>query len=256
MTTFNPADVRRSLRTDGFTLLKGVVTGGLLEELRQQVLDPSVGKVIETKDRLEKRVERDSLTEPLRRMDEAIVPSMSAILNGELGASLGFVQLINQFKQEGIVTPSSRRGGFHVDGHGYLARDGGTWDKLPGFKIAAGLFLSDLSKPDRGNLQVCRGAHLLVEQFFRGQGAEWFRDGKFSGDALQKMKELYAWLNPQIEFDPVFAEPGDLVVFHCLMPHRVGSNHYADRPAIYTRYGQFVPTGLSALQNSCEGWLE
>ena len=89
--------------------------------------------------------------------------------------------------------------------------------------------------PDDGGLIVCKGGHLISEQFHKEMGdepripawtPEWF------GFTENGMK----WLDMHgFEWQKVCAEPGDLIVWDSRTPHyNVPTQTTQDRFAVYT----------------------
>jgi len=160
-----------------------------------------------------------------------------------------------QFAYNGINNPDELY--FHVDGAGSLAA-GSRLTELPGYMLGCGIVLADLSQEFRGNLIVKPGGHFHVQDFFRStDDAEFSRAAQpDTGDAgirywVDSEKGYIPGLIPGIS---ITASPGDIYFFHGMLPHAIGPNTYADRPAIYLRFGMYSPTGLDALRNMWRGW--
>lgn len=110
-----------------------------------------------------------------------------------------------------------RPGGPHVDGLTPPGPDG-----RPGtFTALAGIWLSDQSQRDRGNLWVWPGTHLRFGRYLAGRGA----------DALTRLDEMNPGPYPKIELgQPAQAAgPAGSVLFaHYLLGHNIGGH---DGPA-------------------------
>jgi hypothetical protein len=102
-----------------------------------------------------------------------------------------------------------RPGGPHVDGLSPTEPDG-----RPGtFSLLAGLWLSDQSRRDRGNLWIWPGTHLRFGEYLRQHGT----------DALTRAEEMNPGPYPKIELgDPVQAmgPAGSVLFAHYLLAHK------------------------------------
>lgn len=115
---------------------------------------------------------------------------------------------------------SHRPGGPHVDGLAPTEPDG-----RPGtFTMLAGVFLTDQTGEDAGNLWVWPGSHLSAARYLRERG----------GDALLPSSPY-----PPVELpEPrqVRGRAGDLLLAHYLLGHNIGGNTSdAVRQVIYFR---------------------
>lgn len=123
------------------------------------------------------------------------------------------------FAQVAVTIPPwpHRPGGPHVDGLAPPAPDG-----CPGtFSLLAGVWLSDQSDLDRGNLWVWPGTHLRFGSYLAEHGA----------DALMRVEEMNPGPYPKIELgEPVQATgtAGSVLLAHYLLAHNIGSH---DGPA-------------------------
>lgn len=107
----------------------------------------------------------------------------------------------------------------------------------PGFRCLQGLVNLHPSGPDDGGLIVCKGGHLLSEQFHRDMKdepripawtPEWFG---FTDNGMKWLEEKGC------EWYKVCADPGDLIVWDSRTPHyNVPPKSNVDRLAIYTCY--------------------
>jgi hypothetical protein len=104
-----------------------------------------------------------------------------------------------------------RPGGPHIDGHRP------TQDAPASFTVLAGIFLSDESGPDRGNLWVWPGSHLVHERVFRERGTRALLE--HSGH-ISFLPDTPALASPH----PVYGRRGDLLLAHFLLGHNHGGN--------------------------------
>jgi Phytanoyl-CoA dioxygenase (PhyH) len=104
-----------------------------------------------------------------------------------------------------------RPGGPHVDGLTPPSPDG-----RPGtFSLLTGVWLSDQSEPDHGNLWVWPGTHLRFGSYLAERGAE----------ALSRVEEMNPGPYPKIELgDPAQAAgpAGSVLLAHYLLAHNIG----------------------------------
>ena len=134
------------------------------------------------------------------------------------------------YAQVALTTPPfpHRPGGPHVDG-----LTPGEPDGRPGtFSMLAGVWLTDQSGPDRGNLWVWPGTHLRLGDYLAEHGPE----------ALTRLDEMNPGPYPKIELgEPVQATgPAGSVLFaHYLLAHTIGGHFGAPgddrRETIYFR---------------------
>lgn len=107
--------------------------------------------------------------------------------------------------------PGERAQEWHRDGHKQIPAVNGT---CPWLYTKVGFFLTDLSRPGRGNLRVIPGSHLRAD---------------FPGDPA---------VDPQ-ETVEVTTAPGDVVIFQQRLWHSVAANHGPHpRANIYLGYSQ------------------
>lgn len=107
----------------------------------------------------------------------------------------------------------------------------------PGFRCLQGLVNLNPCGPNDGGLIVCKGGHILSEQFHREMAdepripawtPEWFG---FTDNGMK-------WLADHgLQWEKVCAEPGDLIVWDSRTPHyNVPPTTKQDRLAVYTCY--------------------
>jgi ectoine hydroxylase-related dioxygenase (phytanoyl-CoA dioxygenase family) len=83
--------------------------------------------------------------------------------------------------------------------------------------MLVGIFLSDESTPDRGNLWVWPGSHRGHQQLFHERGV----------DALKAVSGHATMLDPPVHFgpgEPLLARRGDVLFAHYLLGHNIGGN--------------------------------
>jgi len=121
-----------------------------------------------------------------------------------------------------------RPGGPHIDGH----VQGPTQLTVPAsFTLLAGVFLTDESEVDRGNLWVWPGSHRVHEQLFRDRGPSALMG---SGGHVTMLDHPPPLTRPV----PVLGRPGDLLLAHFLLGHNSGSNLGTQtRRMLYYRLG-------------------
>ncbi|EED13683.1 conserved hypothetical protein [Talaromyces stipitatus ATCC 10500] len=107
----------------------------------------------------------------------------------------------------------------------------------PGFRCLQGLVNLNPCGPNDGGLIVCKGGHVLSEQFHREMADEpripaW--TSEWYGFTDRGMK----WLSDHgLKWEKVCAEPGDLIVWDSRTPHyNVPPTMKQDRLAVYTCY--------------------
>ena len=129
------------------------------------------------------------------------------------------------FAQVAVTIPTWRHrpGGPHLDGLNTLTDEPGPYS----FSLLAGLWLSDQSAPDNGNLYVWPGTHLRAGAYFAEHGAE----------AITRVDELDSGPYPHVELGtPTQATgPAGSVLFaHYLLAHNIGG-HFGPPDAPWRR---------------------
>ncbi|KAH8881275.1 hypothetical protein GQ53DRAFT_668193 [Thozetella sp. PMI_491] len=107
----------------------------------------------------------------------------------------------------------------------------------PGFRCLQGLVNLLPNGPDDGGLIVCKGGHLLSEEFHKDMAHEeripaWTKEWYgFTEAGMQWLKDHGCeWVKPA-------AEPGDLLIWDSRTPHyNVPTKTKQDRMAVYTCY--------------------
>ena len=113
---------------------------------------------------------------------------------------------------------------------------------MPGtFSLLAGVWLSDQSEPDHGNLWVWPGSHLRAGDYFAEHGA----------DAITRVDELGPGPYPRVDLGAptqAVGPAGSLLFAHYLLAHNIGGHdgpaHAAWRRTLYYR---LVPSGTATL---------
>ena len=139
------------------------------------------------------------------------------------------------FAQVAVTIPTWRHrpGGPHLDGLNPLAPQTAPHS----FSLLAGLWLSDQSAPDNGNLYVWPGTHLRAGAYFAEHGAE----------AITRVDELEPGPYPHVELGtPTQATgPAGSVLFaHYLLAHNIGGHSGpSDAPWRQTLYYRLSAVG-------------
>lgn len=112
-----------------------------------------------------------------------------------------------QSPEAGFDVPDVKRGTrYHIDGMGQ--------NRLCPFSVLCGVALSDQSKPNCGNLHVFPGSHLNgpLHEYYRSKIQD-----ESQGESDDRKPDLGASTQ-------VLLQPGDVVLAHQLLAHRVGVN--------------------------------
>ncbi len=175
--------------------------------------------------------------------EKHLAPIAEQILGAQTG--LSFIQVSN------VKANSNRWKKFHIDGQDHVTKKGLTFDGVPWFKIIIGIFLTKIEK-NCGELMIAPKGHWEVEKFFKKNAERFWQDGRFVANAKEAYYELIDSI--PVTLAPVYANPGDVVLFHSMTPHTVGANLATDRPVIYFRYGQYQFQGEKALTSMWQGF--
>ncbi|CZR69134.1 uncharacterized protein PAC_19034 [Phialocephala subalpina] len=147
-------------------------------------------------------------------------------------------------------------GSAHEDLSGKFPHQDQDPDK-PGFRCLQGLVNLQPCGPDDGGLIVCKGAHLLSEQFHE--------DMKYEKRIPQWNPEWYgftdvgmAWLvDHGCTWEKVCADPGDLILWDSRTPHYNKSPENGstqDRMAVYTCYMPVAEASQDDLIKKKDAW--
>ena len=134
------------------------------------------------------------------------------------------------FAQVAVTIPPwpHRPGGPHLDGLTPMPKSG-----VPGtFSLLAGVWLSDQSAPNHGNLWVWPGTHLRAGAYFAKHGA----------DAITRVAALGPGPYPRVDLGTptqAVGPAGSLLFAHYLLAHNIGGHagpaHAAWRRTLYYR---------------------
>ena len=203
---------QRSLRDDGYLLLPGIVPAALVEDALRAI-NASLGNEGMAKEQLptfrartftpelctSPAMLRLLLASPLHAICEAAIGPGKLVPPGEAQIALRF--------------PASSGPGAaavpHIDGISSPG-NGVPPGTLYHFTGLAGVFLSDVSLPDRGNLTVWPGSHQLVARHLQQQGA---------GAIVDRFPTL-----PLPPPRPILARAGDAIVAHYQLAHGIAPN--------------------------------
>lgn len=131
--------------------------------------------------------------------------------------------------------------GPHLDGM-YAPGNGVAQGTIRNFTALVGVLLSDLPRPDAGNLAVWPGSHHLYEQFFRKHGPDSLLDGMPDVDLPEP--------------EQIIGEAGDVVLCHYQLAHGVASNLSPHiRYAVYFRL-HHVDHEMNRKECMVNLWLE
>lgn len=147
-----------------------------------------------------------------RALREAGVLSLAGELVAPLSIDLAFdhIQIATS-----IYGWDHEPGDGHIDGYGIAGQT-----EPNTFTMLAGIYLGNESEPDRGNLWVWPGSHLVHQQLFSERGV----DALMGEDSMGGHACL---LNSAPDFGeghPVLAERGDLLLAHYLLAHNQSGN--------------------------------
>ncbi len=201
---------KRALIDDGYVLLPGAVPGPLVDRALRAI-NRSLGEEGLAKDRLP--VLRASTFTPEIVATPPICDlysggSLPALVASAVGAvpppSRGQVALRFPSPEEaGPAVP-------HIDGIAYPG-NGVPPGTLQHFTALAGVFLSDVPGPDRGNFTVWPGSHRAVEERLRTRGPGSFFQGLPADLSLGTPR-------------PIVARAGDALLAHYQLAHGIAPN--------------------------------
>jgi len=222
---------------DGLYRYSSVIPENLVDKLRIEIETASYGDQHPWfgEKRNDKRLRLEDIQEgPLL---EAIRIASSLLENA------GFKDLpIVDIQYSFIGKGRSSSPDWHIDGT-WLAREAKSLGVMPFFQILVGIYLTDLSEPERGNLTYSPDGHHAIARFFKLMSPD--QKEADVGIIFDNLKSLQ--VNP---LEPILAKPGDVVLLHSLMPHSIANNYFADRPVLYLRYGDVSLKGLSSLSET------
>lgn len=208
-TPLSPAR-KAALKRDGFVVVPGVVppsvTAPAIREINNRLgtgEHPDRDAYADTHDYLSEYVSTPAVMALARGPVKDLAESL-------LGAGkvepLSQAQLVLRFPAEHDRVAYKKL--IHVDGlYASKARAG----KPVRYTLCAGVFLSDVPRPDMGNLSVHPGSHLLIAETVRRKGV-----AALKGDLAEKVK-----LPPAAQ---VTGRAGDVVLFHFQLAHDKAPN--------------------------------
>ncbi|MDD5305620.1 MAG: phytanoyl-CoA dioxygenase family protein [Elusimicrobia bacterium] len=212
-TALSPAQKARFKR-DGFVVLPGVVApevaGRAVREINNRLgtgKHPDKDLEADPVDYLSEYVSTPAVMDLARGPVRAVAESL-------LGAGkvepLSQGQIVLRFPAENDEVEYKKL--IHVDGL-YSSKDGlGTKAGKPlRYSLCAGVFLSDVPRPDMGNLTVYPGTHRLIAETVRKKGL-----AALKGDLEEKLS-----LPPAVQ---VTGKTGDVVLFHFQLAHDKARN--------------------------------
>jgi hypothetical protein len=206
------ADQQRQLRDDGYLLLPGIVPRAMVDAALRAI-NASLGSEGLPKEQLagyRARTFTPELvsSEPLLRLFRD--SPLGAVCESALGAGNlvppGEAQIALRFPTSGAGAGPAVP---HIDGISSPG-NGVPPGTLYHFTGLAGVFLSDVPEPDRGNLTVWPGSHRLVERHLRHHGV---------GAIVDRFPEL-----PLPPPRPILAQAGDGILAHYQLAHGIAPN--------------------------------
>jgi hypothetical protein len=199
--------------TDGFVVVPGVV-----DESHLIAADGEIDRLIETEPPPATATGKHFwFLRPSRlpAADAALRASPALALAEQLTAPAPLDLGLHHIQVALNIPPQPLRpGGPHIDGHVKQHPDQTTPNS---FTLLAGIFLSDESEIEQGNLWVWPGSHLVHEALFRQRGA----DVLMSTDGHITMLEDAPPLGDPVA---VRGRRGDVLLAHFLLGHNTGSN--------------------------------
>ena len=162
---------------------------------------------------------------------ESLVPAAQIALRFPLKQKFGG---LGQFIPEKKILDGT---GWHIDGMLLRNKTG-----IARFSILVGIVLSEWKADFMGNFTAYPRSHNVITQLLQQQGMEEF---------MKRQNDLstrYNWdtsSNNKIKPKQIIASPGDIILCHPFLAHRVAPNHSDD-----IRYGVFMrPTRMDHAQN-------
>jgi ectoine hydroxylase-related dioxygenase (phytanoyl-CoA dioxygenase family) len=216
-------DLRQFAR-DGFLLLSGLVPENLLEQADREV----EGLIAERPpDPSKAGRDADAWFPPVSRLpacDQVLRGSPVLAAAGELVAPY---TLDHAFDHIQVATTESGwnhvPGGPHIDGHNPAE------ERPSSFTVLIGVFLTDQTRSQSGNLWVWPGSHLDHQSLFRQRGTRALMDVGGHCTLLEPPTPL----GPALELK---GRRGDVVIAHYLLGHNKGGNTSGrTRRSIYYR---------------------
>jgi ectoine hydroxylase-related dioxygenase (phytanoyl-CoA dioxygenase family) len=234
---------RRALRDDGYVLLPGLVPRDLVEAALRAI-NHSLGNEGLPKELLpgfRARTFTPELTVSPAILDLFRRSPLAAVAEAAIGPGKVMLPSEGQIALRFPTREQGQRAVPHIDGISSPG-NGVPPGTLYHFTALAGVFLSDVTEPDRGNLTVWPGSHLLLAAHLRREGT-------------QSVVDRYPDL-PLPPPRPIQARAGDAILAHYQLAHGIAPNlgpHV--RYAVFFRlfHGDHATLGTRPL---VEPWLE
>jgi hypothetical protein len=204
---------RRVLREDGYLLLPGLIPPARVEAALQLInhslgsegIDPGLLPTLRARTFTPELVKHPAVLGLL--LDTPLLAAAEAALGAGNVRPASEAQIALRFPG-----PPGATGGQavpHIDGIS-APGNGVPPGTLYHFTALGGVFLSDVTEPDRGNLTVWPGSHRLVEAFFRAHGPAGMID-RFPDLPLGPPR-------------PILARAGDALLAHYQLAHGIAPN--------------------------------
>jgi Phytanoyl-CoA dioxygenase (PhyH) len=202
---------RRALREDGYTLFPGAVSRKLVDAALRAI-NASLGSEGMPREQLSTfraRTFTPDLVAAPAITDLFSSSSVRALVESVMG--LGRIKVPSE-GQIALRFPTNGPGSApvpHIDGISTPA-NGVPPGTLYHFTALAGVFLSDVPEPDRGNLTVWPGSHQILSEHLRTQGVT---------SVVDRFPDL-----PLPASRPVLARAGDALLAHYQLAHGIAPN--------------------------------
>jgi len=210
--TMITAGLRTTFREQGFVVVPGVLSGEQVETGRK-IVATSLAEHPPAPDHVGFYFlwPRLATGDPLLKLyqDSRVSELAAELIRPDLGLDQP------DFAQVALTIPPwpHRPGGPHVDGLNPPAPDGTPYT----FTMLAGLWLTDQTEPDRGNLYVWPGTHLRFGEYLRERGAE----------AMTRLDEMSEGPYPKIDLGEAIqarGPAGSVLFAHYLLAHNIGGH--------------------------------
>jgi hypothetical protein len=224
------ADQRARFVSDGYLLLPGAIDARRVRGARRAIArslerDQSVGQLRKfTSDTFCPDATREpaitALLEPLR-------PVIAELFGADAPPRAGTPQIALRFPQ---LDRGDARHGFHLDGFPN-ALNGVPADSIFRHTLLAGVYLTPLRGPDRGNFVLWPGSHRHFAELFEAIDVARVLRERGAEEVLRRVRAESLGDSVQLE-----AEPGDAILAHHLLAHGTVDNlSVRTREAVYFR---------------------
>lgn len=223
---------RAQFATDGFLLVPGLVSPAAVRAARATIAeslesDDSIGQM--------RRYLSDTFCAPILQHRDvlALLDPIRPLASSLFGPTAvppraGIPQIALRFPQR---DPSAHHHGFHLDGFP-AAGNGVPAGTVFRQTLVAGVYLTPLRGPDRGNLLVWPGSHRFFARYLRALDAPRALREHGAEALLAKIRAQ----DPGVAPRSIDAEPGDVLLMHHLLAHAAGDNlSLRTREAVYFR---------------------